>query len=432
MSNSLISCLVTPFATKEEYLQRRKSLFNKLPSSSLTIISSAKEVLMSNDIPYPFRQNTNFHYLSGFDEPSSILVLEKTVDGKEVTHLFCQPNDPQKEMWDGARTGPSRAQAAFNMDFTYQESELGNFLSLKVPEVDNIFVSKDKGNDTFEVFLRDLKKSSVDITETIESLRVIKTEAEIEIMKKSCEISGIAFQEVMRRVRPGMSELEIEGIMDFECKKRGSKRLAYPPVVASGISTNTLHYVFNDSIVEDGQLILLDAGGEFFNYASDITRTFPVSGVFSPAQRDIYSAVLNAQKKCIELCRTHFNGTQPMSLYTLHLLSVRFLAEELHALGLVKNENDIHRFYPHMIGHYLGMDTHDVSSVSVGETLQPGMIVTVEPGIYVPDEPDIPEKYRGIGVRIEDDILITTNDPVNLTKLAPKEIEEIESIMSRK
>lgn len=389
---------------------------------------------MSNDIPYPFRQNSNFYYLSGFDEPSSILALEKRADGKEQTYLFCQPNDPNKEKWDGPRTGPARATEAFSVDDAFVMTELDHFLERKLHEIDNVFVSKVQGNSPYEDIINAKNIQSVDITKTIEQIRLIKTEAEINVMKKAGEISGLAFQEVMKKTYPGMTQIEIEGILEFECKKKGCKRLAYPPVVASGISNNTLHYVFNDSIINDGDLVLVDAGGEYFNYASDITRTFPASGKFTPAQKDIYNAVLTAQKKCIEFCRTSVfvnNNNIRMSLYNLHVFSVMFLEEELESLGLIFGKNDIHQFYPHMIGHYLGIDTHDTSSVSVTESLMPGMVVTVEPGIYIPDDPSIPEKYRGIGIRIEDDVLITEDGPTILTSLAPKEIDHIESIMAK-
>lgn len=385
---------------------------------------------MTNDIPYPFKQNNNFYYLCGFDEPNSALILEKDANGKEITHLFCEPIDVKKIMWDGHMTGVERAPEAFGVDFAYPIQKIEEFIKSMQPKITNYYCCLDPYADSS--FLSPNMKNE-DAKHFIEYMRLVKTDAEIKLMQKSCEISGEAFIEVMKTIKEGMNESEIEAKLEYECRIRGSKRLAYPPVVASGISTNILHYVQNDMIIKNGQLVLIDAGGEYFNYSSDITRTIPVSGKFTEAQKNVYNAVLRVLNKCIDLCRPkiYINGNEvAMNLIKLQSYATQFLIQELKELGILKYEGDINRFYPHMIGHQLGMDVHDPSAFGNEINFLPGMIVTVEPGIYIPEDNDIPEMYRGIGVRIEDDVLITKNNPIVLTSNCPKEVEEIERIMS--
>lgn len=386
--------------------------------------------MMTNDIPYPFKQNNNFYYLCGFEEPNSVLILEKDAEGKEITHLFCKPYDLDKIKWDGPMTGVDRVPEAFGIDYAYPIQKIGEFLKSIQSRITNFYCCLDPYADAS--YLSPFSQKFEDIKHVIESARLVKTDVEIKLMKKSCEISGEAFIEVMKSIKEGMNEFEIEAKLEYECRKRGSKRLAYPPVVASGISANTLHYTKNDMIIKNGQLVLIDAGGEYFNYSSDITRTIPVSGKFTDAQKDIYNAVLRVVKKCTDLCRPkiNVNGNEiNMNLMRIHAYSTQFLIQELKELGILKSDRDIYRFYPHMIGHQLGMDVHDPSVYGNEVNLLPGMIITIEPGLYIPEDDDIPEKYRGIGVRIEDDVLITHNNPIVLTKNCPKEIEEIERIM---
>jgi len=267
-------------------------------------------------------------------------------------------------------------------------------------------------------------------------LRLIKTMPEIELMRKSCSISSRAFIDTMKDTIPDCSEHVMSAKIEYECRRRGSQRLAYPPVVATGISCNTLHYVMNDSIAKDGDMLLMDAGGEYFDYSSDITRTWPTNGKFTPAQRTIYEAVLRTQKRIIAAARTHLEvendeGVKkriPTTLAHLQHMALESTMAELMEMG-IHEEQHLPKCYPHMIGHFLGMDVHDVSSVPYTEPLKPGMIITVEPGLYMPVEEWVPEPLRGIGVRIEDDVLITEGEPEVLTRECPKEVADLEHII---
>eukprot|EP00128_Syssomonas_multiformis_P017109 Colp12_sorted_trinity150504_noHs@16791 len=272
------------------------------------------------------------------------------------------------------------------------------------------------------------------LSNVVNRLRLLKDSEEVALMQRAANISAQAFVKAMQHTRAGVGEHELEALLEYEVRRHGCTRLAYKPVVASGINCNTLHYVFNDRLLRDGDLVLVDAGGEYQNYASDITRTFPVSGRFSEGQREVYEAVLRVQKTCIKLCTTASN----LSLNSLHNVCVNLLKEELCALGIVKAARfttdalrETQKYFPHHLSHYLGSDTHDTPTISRDEPLRPGMVVTMEPGLYLPCVDSVPPKYRGIGVRIEDDVLITEGAPVVLTAECPKEPEEIEAIMQR-
>eukprot|EP01027_Heterolobosea_sp_BB2_P011456 GEZU01016666.1.p2 GENE.GEZU01016666.1~~GEZU01016666.1.p2 ORF type:complete len:278 (-),score=79.12 GEZU01016666.1:90-923(-) len=270
------------------------------------------------------------------------------------------------------------------------------------------------------------------------ALRVIKSPSEIELMRKSAKISAEAFCEAMKMTRPGMTEAQIEAILEYQVRMRGALRIAYPPVIATGINGNTLHYIMNNQVLKDGDLLLVDAGGEYNMYSADITRTWPVNGKFTKAQREVYEAVLRVQKKVIELCEPG------QSLDSLHAHAVRLICAELINLGLCKGSvdqvirNDTYsRYYPHSTGHFLGMDIHEDSGAFMGYNrmpLVPGAIITVEPGIYIRhDDTSVPEEYRGINIRIEDDVLILPKDQGShevLTRHVPKDVDEIEELMA--
>jgi intermediate cleaving peptidase 55 len=248
-------------------------------------------------------------------------------------------------------------------------------------------------------------------------------------MKQAGLIASLSMIEAMKATKVGMSEHQLAAIMEYHIKMRGAQRFSYPPVVAGGNNATTLHYINNDMILQDGDLVLMDAGCEFNGYASDITRVWPINGKFNKAQLEIYNLVLEANKMGINLCE----ASKKMSLSKIHNIITQFLNEGLISLGIKKKGiNGIDTFYPHFIGHYLGMDTHDVKDLDCSITLKPGMIITIEPGIYIPYDDNIPSQYQGIGIRIEDNLLITEGEPVILTNHVPKEPYMIENIMSNK
>ncbi|KAF9424993.1 hypothetical protein BGZ94_007940 [Podila epigama] len=269
----------------------------------------------------------------------------------------------------------------------------------------------------------DAMNSTKSLSPLVQELRVIKSESEIKLMRQAGEISGKAFIETMKFTNPERLEHQVYAKFDFECRMRGSQMMAYVPVVAGGPNALTMHYVNNDQGLNDGDLILMDAGGEYNGYASDITRTWPVNGKFTDAQKDLYEVVLRANKECIKLC-TEEHG---LSLNQIHFNSMRLTLEGLAKLGIKALPNDVdRRLYPHHVGHYLGMDVHDTGDISRSRTLKEGMVVTIEPGLYIPRDPAYPEKYQGIGIRIEDNVVIGKTAPVVLSVTAPKEIVDID------
>lgn len=427
---------ITPGMTKEAYERRRARFLEGVPAGSICLFPSALHAMMSNDIPYPYRQNNDFAYLTGFEEPGSLLVLKKN-DLTVFSTIFLRPRSAHSEIWDGPRTGVERVSEAFGINSAINAELINTVLPDIIESASNIYFNDIPTNIPG---LSEIIKSfpSIPLSDTkifMSRLRLIKTSPEIELMRKSCKISAQSFEQVMRATPPLASEHVLSAEIEYECRIRGAQRLSYPPVVATGISCNTLHYINNDSIAKAGDLVLMDAAGEYFNYASDITRTWPCDGKFTEPQKIVYEAVLRVQKIIISLCKPILkskNGTiEKTTLSKLHLISVSLLEKELQKIG-ISDPQTISRCYPHMIGHYLGMDTHDCPYVGYDEPLLPGMIITVEPGLYIPAINTVPEQYRGIGVRIEDDILITSEEPEILTIEAPKEVEHLESIIGTK
>lgn len=433
---------VTPGMSLEEYEVRRARLLDALGDGALILFPAAKHHYMTNDIPYVYRQNSDFSYLTGCQEPDSLMALYHLPNGEPIFHLFVRPRTQHSELWDGPRTGVERANEFFGADITSSIEEFPQMLKTLL-EGKTMVCYRDIETDVKK--FKELVFGSVKaITESGRSLevvemkaimshmRVIKTEAELDVIRKSCSISANAFIDVMKATTPECYEHEMSARIEWECRRRGSQRLAYPPVVATGISCNTLHYVMNDSVAKDGDMLLMDAGGEYFDYASDITRTWPTNGIFTPGQRIVYEAVLRTQKRVIEAIAKHFKSKKEergtLSLLVLQQVAADSLGQELQAMG-IKNPERLGDVYPHMIGHYLGMDVHDVPQVPYSAELQPGMIITVEPGLYMPNDSWVPEMLRGIGVRIEDDVLITDGEPEILTREAPKEVDELQAII---
>jgi Xaa-Pro aminopeptidase len=430
---------ITPSGTREEYQERRRRLIENLPPGSAVIIPAAKHHYMTNDIPYVYRQNTDFSYMCGVQEPNSLMVL--SIDEKSQSphfHLFLRPRSEHSELWDGPRTGVERACEFFGCDQASNIEELPVLLPEILEHKSKIFWL-DIETDVAQ-YKSLIESANVAAKEELKAImcqmRLVKTASEIETMRKSCSISANAFIDVMKATTPECSEHVMSARIEYECRRRGSQRLAYPPVVATGISCNTLHYVMNDSIAKNGDLMLMDAGGEYFDYASDITRTWPTNGIFSLGQRIVYEAVLRTQKKVIEAAKpkrqiktkSGESLSSSVTLAVLQEIATQSILAELHDMGITDTKY-LHKCYPHMIGHFLGMDVHDVPRIGYQVPLRPGMIITVEPGIYLPNEPWVPEALRGIGVRIEDDVLITDSEPEVLTHECPKEIADLERII---
>lgn len=420
----------------------------RMPENSVAIIASSPEATRSNDTQYRYRQSSDFFYLTGFDEPESIAVIAPSREQKYT--LFVRPRDPEREIWDGRRAGVEGARERFNADEAFPIEEFKEKLSDILNGATNLFYRIGDGNPELDqTIINQISRmralgrrgisppvAIIDTGSILHEMRLIKSEDEIALMQRAADIAAEAHRIAMQEARPGINEYEIEALIEYHFRKSGASAPAYSSIVGGGVNATILHYINNDAELRDGDLLLIDAGAEYQGYASDITRTFPVNGRFTEAQREIYELVLEAQTACIEMTRPG------VTMDELHNASVEILTEGMVRLGLLQGdtkklieEEKYKQFYMHRLGHFLGMDVHDVGRYQInGEArpLEPGIVITVEPGIYIAaDTKDIPEKYLGIGVRIEDDVLITADGHRVLTSKAPKEVEEIEKLMEQ-
>ena len=424
----------------EEFMRR-------MAPKSVAIIPGAHDSRRSNDTHYRFRQDSDFFYLTGFEEPDSLAVIKPDAEKKYT--LFVRPRDPEREIWDGRRAGVEGAKSEFGAEESFPiaefESKLAEFLDGADVLYYRLGVDSDLDNTIIKEIsrMRSLNRKPVHPPQTIvdpgtivHEMRVLKSDDEIAIMQTSADIAAEAHCEAMKTVRAGMQEYQIEALIEQVFRRHGASGPAYTSIVGGGPNATVLHYINNDGELRDGDLLLLDAGAEYKGYASDITRTFPINGRYTPAQRDIYDLVLKAQMACVEMVRPGTTHDQ------LKQHSIEVLTEGMVGLGLLEGkteelikEKKYEKFYMHGLGHMLGIDVHDVGSYYHGtesRALEAGVVMTVEPGIYIaPDTKDVPEKYLGIGVRIEDDVLCTNNGPRVLTTKVPKHAEEIEELMSR-
>jgi Xaa-Pro aminopeptidase len=424
----------------EEFMRR-------MTRNSVAIIPSAREATRSNDTHYRFRQDSDFYYLTGFEEPESIAVLTPSRDTKFT--LFVRPRDPEREIWDGRRAGVEGAKKEFGANEAFPIVEFDGRLEDFLDGAEVLYYRLGVNRDLDDTIIREIGRmrsinrkpihppqTIVDPATIVHEMRVLKSTEELELMQKAADIAAEAHCEAMKLARPGMQEYEVEALIERVFRQRGAAGPAYTSIVGAGANATVLHYINNDGVLRDGDLLLVDAGAEFKGYASDITRTFPINGRFSPAQREIYNLVLKAQMECVEMVRPGVTHEQ------LKKHSIEVLTEGMVELGLLQgepeeliNEKKYEQFYMHGLGHMLGIDVHDVGRYYFGKesrALEPGVVMTVEPGIYVsPQTKGIPEKYLGIGVRIEDDVLCTNNGPQVLTNKVPKHAEEIETLMAR-
>ena len=416
-----------------------------LPKNSAVVIAGASMQYRNADSSYAFRQDSNFWYLSGFNEAESTLVLLINEKNNVQSIAFVPEKDELKEIWDGYRAGPEGAMKDYGFDLAFNNTEIDQRLPDLLAGHNQVFYPVGKSQtldaDIIEWIKsaksKDRHSSAIDIADassTVGNQRLIKDEDEIKIMKKACQISAEAHVEAMKFVKPGMTEQEMEAFYQYEFSKRGGRFSAYTPIVAGGENACVLHYVENSKQLKDGELLLVDAGCEFELYASDITRTYPINGKFTAPQLAIYEVVLEAQLKSIEAISTNNNvmDAQIISekVITQGLIDLGILQgsmEELHAAGAFKD------FYMHKIGHWLGIDVHDAGDyMEDGDYMKfkPGMVTTVEPGIYISSASDVEDKWKGIGIRIEDDILVTAEGNENLTAFVPSDPKEIEALMA--
>jgi Xaa-Pro aminopeptidase len=416
-----------------------------LPKNSAVVIAGASTLYRNADSSHAFRQDSNFWYLSGFNEAESTLVLLVNEKNNVQSIAFVPEKDELKEIWDGYRAGPEGAMKDHGFDLAFNNTEIDQRLPDLLAGHNQVFYpvgkSKTLDADIIEWIKsaksKDRHSSAIDIADAsskVGNQRLIKDEDEIKIMKKACQISAEAHVEAMKFVKPGMSEQEMEAFYQYEFSKRGGRFSAYTPIVAGGENACVLHYVENSKPLIDGELLLVDAGCEFELYASDITRTFPINGKFTAPQLAIYEVVLEAQVKSIEAISTNNNVMDAQTIsekvITQGLIDLGILQgsmEELHAAGAFKD------FYMHKIGHWLGIDVHDAGDyMEDGDFMKfkPGMVTTVEPGIYISSSSNVDDKWKGIGIRIEDDILVTDDGNENLTAFVPSNPQEIEALMA--
>ena len=427
------------------YIQRRNQLGAMLPKNSAVVIAGASTQYRNADSSHAFRQDSNFWYLSGFNEAESTLVLLINEENDVQSIAFVPEKNELKEIWDGYRAGPEGAIQDHGFDLAFNNTEINDRLPDLLAGHNQVYypVGKSKTLDADIIDWiksaksKDRHSSAIDIADAsskVGNQRLIKDEDEIEIMRKACKISAEAHVEAMKFVKPGMTEQEIEAFYQYEFSKRGGRFSAYTPIVAGGENACVLHYVENSKPLKDGELLLVDAGCEFELYASDITRTYPINGKFTEPQLAIYEVVLEAQLKSIEAISINNN------VMDAQIISEKVITQGLIDLGILQGSMDeLHEagafrdFYMHKIGHWLGIDVHDAGDyMEDGDYMKfkPGMVTTVEPGIYISSSADVEDKWKGIGIRIEDDILVTANGNENLTAFVPSNPREIEALMA--
>ncbi|MEE4637213.1 MAG: aminopeptidase P N-terminal domain-containing protein [Wenzhouxiangella sp.] len=427
----------------EEFQTRRTRLLAETGPDSMVIVASARELLRNGDSAYPFRQDSDFWYLTGLDEPEAVLVLIPGRDAGEQL-LFLRERDPDRERWDGPRLGLDGAREQLGMDDAFPIHDLDEILPGLMEGCERLFhlVGKDPSFDQRVLGWRNQLRARskgqkgpgeiVSLEHLLHEQRLVKSADEIRCMRRAAAIAGQAMTRAMQRCRPGMTEAEIQAELIHEYQRHDCPP-SYLPIVAGGANALVLHYIANNQPLPDDGLLLIDAGCEYNNYAADISRTFPVNGRFSAAQRAIYEIVLASQQAAIDQVR----AGRPFQAF--HDAAVEVLTQGLIDLGLLSGsvEDNIEqahyrRFYMHKTGHWLGLDVHDVGDYRIAgqsRLLERNMVVTVEPGLYIGAEDDIPEPFRNIGIRIEDDVRVTAETAEVLTRAVPTTIEAIEQAM---
>lgn len=427
-----------------EYAERRRRYQSLMGPKSVALLHSPPEVLRNGDAHFPFRQSSDLYYLTGFAEPETTVVLAS--EGETPFTLFVRARDPEREVWTGRRAGVDGVLERYGADAAFAADELDEKLGRLISNVDNLYYELGVDAAFDERLLATLvtlrrsgrkglhpPKRIVDPRWSLHELRLHKSPREVEVLRAAAEITCEAHREAMKAARPGMHEYELEALIDYTFRRRGGMGPGYTTIVGGGDNATILHYIDNSAALAEGDLVLIDAGCELSYYTADVTRTFPVSGAFSPAQRRCYELVLEAQRQAIALVKPG------ATLDEIHECCVRVLTEGMIALGLLTGSVDeriadqsYRQFYMHRTSHWLGMDVHDVG-IYAGESgaarpLESGMVLTVEPGLYIAASAEVAEEYRGIGIRIEDDVLVTEDGGEVLTDAVPKAPDEVETL----
>jgi len=423
----------------------RREAFVKQIGEGVAIFPAAPLSIRSHDTEYRYRQDNDLYYLTGFPEPESVCLLSPQHD-KERFILFVRPRDKDKEIWTGKRFGVEGAKEIFGADAAYPIDKLDEVLPEHIAAVEKVYYALGRDERMNAKILELMNRgrlqrprsgrgpvSLIDPGEILHEQRLRKSAEEIGLMRRAVTASAAAHHAAMTQTRPGMYEYEIEALLEFHFRRLGAEGPAYPSIVASGANATILHYTLNNQRMQEGALLLIDAAAEYGCYCSDVTRTFPVGARFSPLQRDIYNLVLTAQKQAIAMV------CPGVRFDDVHQRATEILVDGLRELGLLKGQTweiiekgEHRRFYMHRTSHWLGMDVHDVGKYKLDEvsrTLEPGMVLTVEPGIYIAEDAEgVDDRYRGIGVRIEDDVLVTAEGHEVLSAAIPKDIDDIEAL----
>lgn len=431
---------------QSEFKKRRKQLMQRIGKGNLALISSATTHARNRDVNYPFRQDSDFYYLTGFNEPDSLAVF---IPGREQGEyiLFCREFDEKKALWEGAHAGLEGATTHYAADDSFPIDDLNDILPGMLENKSKVFYPMGRDLDLDHKLLEwinHIRRQSrtgitapgelVSLEHILHEMRLFKSAEELKLMRRAASVSAAAHVKAMQKCKAGMYEYQIEAEIINHFLQDGLRAVAYPSIVAAGKNACTLHYTDNASKLKNGDLLLVDAGAECDHYAADITRTYPVSGHFSEAQKQLYQLVLDAQLASIDEIKPQ------QSMQLAHEASVTVLTKGLVKLGLLKGrvatliKNEKYKqFYMHRIGHWLGMDVHDVGDYKINQEwrlLEKGMVLTIEPGLYIPaDCKTVDEQWRGIGIRIEDDILVTADGYEVLTCDVPKSIADIEQLM---
>lgn len=435
--------------TAHEFARRRRELMAHMEDNSIAILPAAPERTRNRDVEHPFRQDSDFWYLSGFPEPEAVMAL---IPGREHGEfvLFCRERDRAMETWNGYRAGPDGAVEKYGADDAFPISDIDEILPGLIEGRDRVYYDLGREPDFDRRVMNWVNSIRAKVrtgahppgeflalTHLLHDQRLYKSAAELKLMRRAGEISAAAHVRGMRAVHPGMYEYQLEAEYLHEFMRNGARFSAYPSIVGGGRNGCILHYIDNSDKLKDGDLVLVDAGCELETYASDITRTYPVNGKFSPAQQALYEVVLASQYAAIDQVRPGNHWNAP------HEAALQVLAQGMKDLGLLAGDvaeiietEAYRRFFMHRTGHWIGLDVHDVGDYKVHDewrVLEPGMVLTVEPGIYVADDDDtVASKWRGIGIRIEDDVAVTRNGHDIFTSDVPKDVADIEKLMKQK
>lgn len=435
--------------TKTVFANRRKTLMEQMGANAVFVLPAAKELLRNGDAHYPYRQQSDFYYLTGFEEPEAVVVLlPGRKEGEYV--LFNRVRDRSREIWDGPRAGQEGAVSDFLADEAFPIDELSERLPMLLAGRETIHYTLGVNHAFDHVLLAALNhvranvrggtiipSSFVDVSSSLHEMRLYKDQNERALTQKAIDMTRDGHIAAMKACKPGMYEYELEALFLYECHRQGARFSAYTPIVGSGKNTCVLHYVANNQRINDGDLILIDAGCEYGNYAADITRTFPANGVFSTEQRAIYELVLKAQLAAIDVVKPGEQYLKPQEVI------VKIITQGLIELGILKGdceqliqERAYFPFYMHRSGHWLGLDVHDAGRYKIDDAwrlFQPGMMLTIEPGIYISaDIPGVDKRWHNIGVRIEDDVIVTETGCDVMSQAIPKTVDDIESVMRGK